>query len=172
MHLSSLKGKDYLVLCFNNKSIMDLSDIGVVYRHGMNNAELIEIARIGTIYEENGLYGMKDAEGMVVFPPQYLFIGICPEHILFINPQGKYEKIFSHGSESGFMPEEERPFVMKGKAGMKQNGEVIIPAEYEYISRKFGDSVFYAVKDGREMYLNDEGKEVLTRVRRFESERL
>lgn len=59
---------------------------------------------------------------------------------------------------------------MNGKVGIKKDGRVIIPAEYDYIKSKFGDTVFYAVKDGREMYINDEGKEVLTRVRRFEGE--
>ena len=68
------------------------------------------------------------------------------------------------------MPEDKRPFVMNGKAGMKKDGEIIIPAEYDYIKRKFGKTVFYAVKDGRGMYLNDKGQEVLTRVRRFEGE--
>ena len=156
--------------CFD-ESLENLFESGAVYRHGANNAELFEITRQGTIFEENGLYGIKDAEGRVLVLPQFLFIGRCPKHILFIDAKGKYEKLFPNGTERGFIPEEKRPFVVNGKAGMKRNGKIIIPAEYDYLSWMFNDGrVFYAVKDGREMYLNDEGKEVLKYIREIEGD--
>lgn len=137
---------------------------------GVDNSTPLEKARRGIIFESDGLYGIKDENGVVTFPAKYSFIGKCIDHILFLEPSGNYVKMSAGCTESGFMPEDERPFVLNGKAGIKKDGKVIIPAEYDYIRSKFGDTVFYAVKDGREMYINDEGKEVLTRVRRFEGE--
>ena len=137
---------------------------------GMDNSTPSEKARRGEIFESDGLYGIKDADGTVTFPAKYSFIGKCLDHVLFLEPSGNYVKMSEGYSQSGFMPEEERPFVINGKAGIKKDGRVIIPAEYDYIKSKFGDTVFFAVKNGREMYINDEGQEVLTRVRRFEGE--
>lgn len=137
---------------------------------GVDNSTPLEKARRGIIFESDGLYGIKDEDGVVTFPAKYCFIGKCIDHILFLEPSGNYVKMSAGCTESGFMPEDERPFVVNGKVGIKKDGRVIIPAEYDYIKSKFGDTVFYAVKDGREMYINDEGKEVLTRVRRFEGE--
>ena len=137
---------------------------------GVDNSTPLEKARRGIIFESDGLYGIKDEDGVVTFPAKYCFIGKCIDHILFLEPSGNYVKMSAGCTESGFMPEDERPFVVNGKVGIKKDGRFIIPAEYDYIKSKFGDTVFYAVKDGREMYINDEGKEVLTRVRRFEGE--
>lgn len=137
---------------------------------GVDNSTPLEKARRGEIFESDGLYGIKDEDGTVTYPAKYSFIGKCIDHVLFLEPSGNYVKMSAGCTESGFMPEDERPFVLNGKAGIKKDGKVIIPAEYDYIKSKFGETVFYAVKNGREMYINDEGKEVLTRVRRFEGE--
>ena len=137
---------------------------------GVDNSTPLEKARRGEIFESDGLYGIKDEDGTVTYPAKYSFIGKCIDHVLFLEPSGNYVKMSAGCMESGFMPEDERPFVLNGKAGIKKDGKVIIPAEYDYIKSKFGETVFYAVKNGREMYINDEGKEVLTRVRRFEGE--
>ena len=137
---------------------------------GVDNSTPLEKARRGIIFESDALYGIKDEDGVVTFPAKYCFIGKCIDHILFLEPSGNYVKMSAGCTESGFIPEDERPFVVNGKVGIKKDGRVFIPAEYDYIKSKFGDTVFYAVKDGREMYINDEGKEVLTRVCRFEGE--
>ena len=137
---------------------------------GVDNSTPLEKARRGEIFESDGLYGIKDEDGTVTYPAKYSFIGKCIDHVLFLEPSGNYVKMTEGCTESGFMAEDERPFVINGKAGIKKDGKVIIPAEYDYIKSKFGETVFYAVKNGREMYINDEGKEVLTRVRRFEGE--
>lgn len=137
---------------------------------GVDNSTPLEKARRGEIFESDGLYGIKDEDGTVTYPAKYSFIGKCIDHVLFLEPSGNYVKMTEGCTESGFMAEDERPFVINGKAGIKKDGKVIIPAEYDYIRSKFGETVFYAVKNGREMYINDEGKEVLTRVRRFEGE--
>ena len=136
----------------------------------VDNSTPLEKARRGEIFESDGLYGIKDEDGTVTYPAKYSFIGKCIDHVLFLEPSGNYVKMTEGCTESGFMAEDERPFVINGKAGIKKDGKVIIPAEYDYIRSKFGETVFYAVKNGREMYINDEGKEVLTRVRRFEGE--
>ena len=131
----------------------------------------IEKALRGIIFEENGLYGLKDPDGSVTFPAENSFIGKCSEYIFFLEPDGNYVKISQGGEEeSGYMNEENRPYVKDGKVGFKVGGEVIIPPIYDFIRKQFGYTVFYAIKDGREMYLDDTGREVLTRVRRFEGE--
>ncbi len=137
---------------------------------GVDNSTPLEKARKGIIFESDGLYGIKDEDGTVTYPAKYSFIGKCVDHVLLLEPSGSYVKMSEGRTESGFMPEEERPFVINGKVGIKKDGKVIIPAEFDYIRSEFGDTVFYAVKNGREMYINDEGMEVLTRVRRFEGE--
>lgn len=131
---------------------------------------LHEKALRGYKFEENGLWGLKDVDGSVIYDANYIFIGACKDYVLAINPDGSYIKENSSCRQSGRLDEKKRPYVVNGKAGIKVNGEVIIPAEYDFIERVFGDTVFYAVKDGKEMYLNHEGKEVLTRIRHFDGE--
>lgn len=139
---------------------------------GVDNASPLEKARRGTVFEEGGLFGMKDIDDSILYPAEYTFIGKCQDHILFLKPNGDYLKLSPGCSESGYMQEEDRPYVEHGKAGFKKDGKVIVPAEYDFVEPTFYDNytVFTVVKDGREYYINDEGKEVLTRVRRFEGE--
>ena len=141
--------------------------------YGADNATPLEKARRGEIYEENGLYGLKDVDGTVLYPAEYSYIGRCRDHVLFLEPDGNYHKMSRGCNESGYMPEEKRPYVKNGKAGFKVGDKILIPAEYDYIESTFGDNtVFTVVKDGREYYINDKGKEVLTRVREFEGEKI
>lgn len=141
--------------------------------YGFDNASSLEKARMGTIYEENGLFGMKDIDGTELYPAKYYYIGKCRSHILFLEPNGSYIKLSPGCNESGYMPKAERPYVKNGKVGFKLGRKILIPAEYDYIRSAFGDnSVFLVTKDGREYYINDKGKEVLTRVRTFAGEEL
>lgn len=132
--------------------------------------DLLEKAQRGCKFEENGLWGLKDVDGSIIYEANYAFIGVCKDYVFGIEPNGNYFKSDSWCRETGYMAEDKRPYVVDGKAGIKVDGEVVIPAEYDFIARAFGDTVFFAVKDGREMYLNHEGKEVLTRVRHFDGE--
>ena len=138
---------------------------------GIDNASPLEKARRGEIFVENGLFGMKDIDGTVLYPPKYYYIGRCRDYVLFIKPNWEYCKMSRGCNESGYMQEEDRPYVKDGKVGFKTDGKVIIPAEYEFIESAFGDNtVFKVIKDGREYYINDKDKEVLTRIRCFEEE--
>lgn len=138
--------------------------------YGIGNTTPLDKARSGIIFKENGLYGLKDENGNTTFPAKYSFIGKCIDHVLFLEPDGSFVKMSNGCTESGFMPKEDRPYIKNGKAGIKKGRKILIPAEYDYIERAFGNTVFYAVKDGREMYLNEKGQEVLTRIRRFKGE--
>lgn len=131
---------------------------------------LHERALRGYKFQENGLWGLKDVDGSIIYDANYIFIGACKDYVFAINPDGSYIKENSSCRQSGRLDEKKRPYVVNGKAGIKIDDKIIIPAEYDFIERVFGDTVFYAVKDGREMYLNHEGKEVLTRVRHFDGE--
>lgn len=143
-------------------------DIKREFRHDGTN--FLEKVQRGYKFQENGLWGLKDIDGSVIYEANYVFIGACKDYVLAINPDWSYIKENSNCRQSGRLDEKERPYVVNGKAGIKVDGEVIIPAEYDFIERVFGDTVFYAVKDGKDMYLNHEGKEVLTRVRHFDGE--
>ena len=131
---------------------------------------LHEKAQRGYKFEENGLWGLKDIDGSIIYEANCVFIGVCKDYVLAIYPDGSYIKENSNCRQSGRLDENKRPYVVNGKAGFKVDDKVIIPPEYDFIEKLFGDTVFYAVKDGKEMYLNDEGKEVLTRVRHFDGE--
>lgn len=125
------------------------------------NLTFEEKAKRGIIFEKDNLYGLKDGEGNILFEPKYIFIGKCKDYVLFIEPDWNYCKTSSGCTETGYMREEERPYIVKGKAGIKEGDDVIIPAEYDFISKEFGGDVFLAVKNGKEMYIDQEGKEVL-----------
>lgn len=132
-----------------------------------------ENAQRGILFEENGLWGMKNEDGSILYPPEYLFIGKCVDNILFIKHDWHYVKLWQGCKENGFLSEEERPYIVNGKAGFMIDGKIVIPAEYDYLTISMGSEngrVFFAVKDGRSMYLDEIGKEVLTRVRHFPDE--
>lgn len=141
--------------------------------YGVNNESPLEKARRGIIFEKNGLFGMMDIDGTELYPTKYYYIGRCRSHVLFIEPDGSYLKLSPGCTESGYMPKEKRPYVKNGKVGFKEGRKILIPAEYDYIRSAFGDnSVFLVTKDGREYYINENGKEVLSRVRTFDGEEL
>ncbi len=141
--------------------------------YGVNNESPLEKARRGIIFEKNSLFGMMDIDGTELYPTKYYYIGRCRSHVLFIEPDGSYLKLSPGCTESGYMPKEKRPYVKNGKVGFKVGRKILIPAEYDYIRSAFGDnSVFLVTKDGREYYINENGKEVLSRVRTFDGEEL
>lgn len=132
----------------------------------------LDEARRGVIFFENGLFGMKDTDGSILYPATHAYIGKCKDHVLFLETNGNYCRMSPGCTESGYMQKKERPYVKNGKVGFKDGRKIIIPAEYDYIRSTFGDNtVFTVVKDGREYYIDDKGKEVLTRIRRFDGER-
>ena len=148
---------------------------GITVKQACPDQSAFEKAQVANLFEENGLWGLKNADGTTLYPPEYLFIGKCIDNILFIKPNWHYSELWpSSSTESGYLGEDERPYIVNGKAGFKTGGKIIIPAEYDYLTVWVGSEdgrVFYAVKDGRGMYLDETGKEVLTRVRRFEGEK-
>lgn len=128
-----------------------------------------EKARRGMLFEKDSLWGLKDTDGKILFTPKYSFIGKCKDNVLFIEPNWSYMSIRSGCCETGYMLEEERPYLNGGKAGLIRDGKILLPAEYEYFSKKFDDT-YHVVKGGKEMYIDSTGQEVLTRVRRFDDE--
>ena len=134
-----------------------------------------EKARKGILFEENGLWGLKDEDGNVIVPPKNLFIGKCIDNVIFIKPDWHYMKLWPYGTEKSLLSEVERPYIVNGKAGFMKDGKMMIPPEYEYLSIVFGGDdgkVFLAAKEGRTFYLDESGKEVLTHVKRFPNEEL
>ena len=135
-----------------------------------NSLDLEKLVK-GVIYEENGLMGMKDAEGNVIYAPEYTLIAHCINYVFFLEPKGSYRIVAEGCEESGYMQEEDRPYVEGiGKVGFKVNDRIVIPPVYDYVRHAFGKETFYAEKDGRFMYLDMNGNEVLTNIRWFEGE--
>ena len=94
---------------------------------GIDNSSPLEKARRGTIFVENGLFGMRDTDGSLIYPPRYAYIGRCKDHVIFLGTDGQYTKLFPGGDESGYMQEEDRPYILNGKVGFKEGNKVIIP---------------------------------------------
>ena len=114
---------------------------------------------------------MKNAYGNTICAPEYTLIAKTIDYIFFLDPYGNYKKITEGCSQSGYMDEEDRPYVVGiGKVGFKENDRVVIPPVYDYVRHEFSKETFYAEKDGQFMFLNMEGNEILTNIRWFEGE--
>lgn len=61
-------------------------------------------------------------------------------------------------------------FVENGKVGWKSSEKTFVPAEYDEVSTWGSNELFCCKKDGRWLYFNEEGKEVLTFVRPVDAE--
>ncbi len=139
--------------------------------YGIDNVSEVEMLRKGVIFEENGLMGMKDADGNILYNPEYTLIVICLDYVYFLGINGSFRKVAEGFDISGYMDEEERPYVVGiGQVGFKVNGKVVIPPIYDYVRPAFGQETFYAENDGKFLYLDKNGKEVLTNIRWFEGE--
>lgn len=142
------------------------------------NDELLAEYRLlknGALFEKNGLWGLKNEDGSVLRQPIFQFIGKCSDKILLIKPNWDYEEYWPGAEVEGIIEIDERPFFVNGKAGFKRNGHVVIPAIYDYLEVAFGNNqgrVFLAMKDKKTMYVDETGKEVLTRVKHFPDEEL
>ena len=136
---------------------------------GVDNATPLEKARRGQKFKENGLWGIKDIDGTILYEAKYAFIGVCTDCVLGITPNWDFMRVQPSCTTTGYMMKEERPYIKDGKAGIKVGRKITVPAEYDYLDHCFGN-VYLAVKDGRQMYIDDQGKEVLKRVRQFEKE--
>lgn len=140
----------------DNKEVVTM-DIQETYE------ELIE----NTIYVRNGGWGMNKPDGRMVYAPRFKYIGKCSEYVLFIDNDWSYVEIHRGHKTSGLLWEDERPYICQDKVGVKREGEVLVPPVFDFITPWLGEDVFLAVQDGREMFVDIRGKEVLTRVRRF-----
>ena len=155
----------------NKESKMETTESANITGHKLEKSSFEAKVHRGILFQEDGLYGLKDLDGTIIYPANYVFIGKCKKYVMLIDNNDHYEKIGWYSRQSGQMDGDMRQYMENGKSGMKVKGEVVIPAEYDFIKSAFGDdTVYYAIKDGRELYLNEKGEEVLTRVRRFNDE--
>ena len=89
--------------------------------YGVDNSLDLEKLLNGVIYVENGLMGMKDAEGDVICAPEYTLIAQCMDYVFFLEPEGSYRMVAKGCEESGYMQEEDRPHVEGiGRGGQGQ----------------------------------------------------
>ena len=53
-----------------------------------------ENAQRGILFEENGLWGLKNEDVSILYPSEYLFIGKCVDNVLLIKQDWHYVKIW------------------------------------------------------------------------------
>ena len=117
----------------------------------------------GEVFIERGKAGVKDANGKVLVPAEYDQIEICSKYIYIL--RDGYLTLYSpHSIRSWNIENESRGYMYaeNGKLGWKDpNGKILIPAEYNEISR-WGDDVFEVQSGSHWHYINCNMEEILT----------
>lgn len=146
-----------------------LSTPDVKSENGPEIRSIYNEARNGVVYEENGLWGMKDSEGVVLYKPEFKLISKRSSFIVLLKPDGSYIKISKCRKEKGRLSEKEMPYVVNGKVGFMENDVVIVPPLYDNVRKTLGN-LFVAEKDGKYTYFDNTGRQVLSGLSRFEGE--
>lgn len=127
------------------------------------------ILKDGEIIERNGLYGMT-YNGQEMIPCLFDQIEKL-KHTHFARWNNSYWELSYDGGGTllNHYDEKDGFFVENGKKGWRENGEVVIPAQYDYLQH-YRDSNFYEVEENDEcFYLDANLNRVLTYVRPMES---
>lgn len=135
-------------------------------QYGLDNKGEYEQIRNGIVFEQDGLLGVKDADGTIICEPEYLQIEKCSDHVFFYLPNNTYKYMYPGGAESGYMPEEERPYIVNGKYGLKdKDGQVLLEPIYDKVIEWDNCDVIYTLQGKEYHYYNHQGEEILTGVR-------
>lgn len=127
------------------------------------------IIKDGEIIERNGLYGMT-YNGQEMIPCLFDQIEKL-KHTHFARWNNSYWELSYDGGGTllDHYNEKDGFFVENGKKGWRENGEVVIPAQYDYVQH-YRDSNFYEVEENDECFYVDANlNRVLTYVRPMES---
>ncbi|MCQ2226976.1 MAG: hypothetical protein MJZ01_03575 [Bacteroidales bacterium] len=141
----------------------------IMRKRGPNIRSKYEKARSGVVFEENGLWGIKDSNGDIVYKPEFKLISKSSSSVFFLKPDGAYIKIKNGCEEQGRLMEDEMPYIVNGKVGFVENNVVIVPPVYDNVSQRLG-SLLVAEKDGEYTYYDMSGKQVLHNLRRFDGD--
>ena len=133
---------------------------------------LYDAARGGCIFVENGLAGVKDADGNVIIRPSYGQICWEGETLAMKHyDQSGYSFRYLHpsGGESSSIGRENEfgIFTRDGMVGL-DDGRIRIPPEYDEVfpwGKK--SDVYYLRKGDKGMYINHSGERILTEFARF-----
>ena len=119
------------------------------------------------IFNENGLLGMREQDGNILFPPIYKQIEKCRDFIWFLKSNGEYLKIEPGCFTSGIYRRGEKiPFIKNGKIGLKgRHGKILFQPIYDNLIEWDNADVIYTELDGEYHYYNHAGEEILTEVR-------
>lgn len=127
------------------------------------------ILKDGEIIEQNSLFGMK-YNGQEAIPCLFDQIERL-KHTHFARWDNFYWELSYNGGGTlrGNYNDKLGFFVENGKKGWRENGEIIIPAQYDYVEH-YEDSNFYEVEENDERFYMDVNlNRVLTYVRPMES---
>ncbi|WP_426983613.1 SEL1-like repeat protein [Brevibacillus borstelensis] len=125
------------------------------------------------IYEENGLWGLKDKDGKVLLQPQFdEFYGFGPEDLAVVSQGGKFGYVhksgriaiplvwedaydFEYGTTSSIVKR-------NGQFGLiDPNGNTVVPAQYEALESLDYSGLFTAKKDGKWGVVDQSGSTVI-----------
>ena len=135
-------------------------------QYGLDNETEYEQLQNCLLFEKDGLLGLKDENGTIICEPEYLQIEKCTGYIFFYQPNHTYKYVYPGGSESGYMPEEERPYIVNGKYGLKdKDGRIILEPIYDIVCEWGNCDVIYTLRGEEYHYYNHQGEEILTGVR-------
>lgn len=117
----------------------------------------------GTRFEQEGKFGLKNANGEIVLEPVYDQIEQCLEY-LYTRAGEIVKEYFPFGmvQQSAFNPDDPT-FYENGKMGLKsKDGTVLYPAIYDCVEDWSPYDVIYVRNEEGFHYFNHKGKEVLT----------
>lgn len=126
----------------------------------------IERIRKAKKFYENGLIGLIEDDGNILYPAKYEQIEICRDLIFMIKPDGIYSTYQPGEYGNGYMPPEERPYIVDGKFGLKdKDGNILFQPVHDVLTEWKNADVVYTETDGEFHYYNHAGEEILTEIR-------
>ena len=128
--------------------------------------ELMEAARDGYKFQENGLWGLKAQDGTILFPPKYDQLEICADYV-WAHYGNRYKYFYYNGSTTeGPDDDDDLRFYQDGKIGLRHSdGSILLPPIYDKIIDWGTDCDVIYTRVGKEFhYYNHAKEEILTKV--------
>lgn len=126
----------------------------------------IERIRKAKKFCENGLVGLVEDDGNVLYEAKYEQIEFCRDFVIMIKPNGEYWMIKNGCSAEAYMPIGEKPYIVDGKIGLKdKGGNILLEPIHELLIEWPNADVVYTETAGEFHYYNHAGEEILKDVR-------
>jgi hypothetical protein len=137
--------------------------------HDEDHKCLFNLLWNGTIVTHEGMYGVVDSQGEEVMPCVFDQIEKLKDSVFGRKGDSYWEfrecgssTLRGNYSDTGF-------YVENGKKGWKEDGKVVVPAQYDDICHYRNSNFYQVLNDEKWAYINRYGEPVLTHVRVIES---